>query len=52
MNSRRLIILNGTVFLGLCLIATFLLLLSGPLDLARAAGPWYVAPGGTMATIV
>jgi hypothetical protein len=46
MNRRRLVLFNGAVFFGLCFIAILLLLLSGPLETALAAGPWYVAPGG------
>jgi hypothetical protein len=46
MNIKRLLILTGTVLLGLTLVSMWLLFLSGPPESARAAGPWYVAPGG------
>ena len=47
MNIKRLFILTGTVFLGLTLVSMWMWFLSGPSDLAQAAGPRYVAPSGS-----
>jgi hypothetical protein len=46
MNIKRLLILSSKVCLVLTLTITIILLLSGQPRLTRAAGPWYVAPGG------
>ena len=43
MNIKRLFILSGTLCLGLTITIT---MFSSPQETARAAGPWYVAPGG------
>jgi len=46
MNVKQLLILTGTVSMGLTLVLMCSLFLSGSLESAHAAGPWYVAPGG------
>jgi len=47
MNIKRLLILTGVVLLGLTLVSIWMLFLSAPPETAHAAGPWYVAPGGS-----
>jgi hypothetical protein len=47
MNIKSLLILTGTLCLGLTITIMMLLLLSTPARMAHAAGPWYVAPEGS-----
>jgi hypothetical protein len=47
MNVKQLLILSGTVIIGLTLVLMCSFFLSGSLESAHAAGPWYVAPGGS-----
>ena len=47
MNIKRMLYLFGTVIIGITLGLIYSLFLSRPPELAHAAGPWYVAPGGS-----